>query len=69
MGNVLTIDNFAGSQSDYAVAWSFVDYLIGLQGMDAFMASLSEWATRSEELIAEHEPGWRESLGLPPTHD
>ena len=54
-----------GAASAYTVGESFVAYLVRDLGTDGFLETLHGWMSRPNELIEEHEPGWRESLGLP----
>jgi len=52
-------------EDNYVVGESFVRYLVELLTPLGFLETLTDWGLRSDELIELHEPGWRESLGLP----
>lgn len=54
-----------GAASVYTVGESLVTYLVGELGTGGFLDTLQDWIVRPLELIEKHEPGWRESLGLP----
>ncbi len=58
-----------GTASRYTVGESLVAYLVSELGRDGFLGTLSGWMTDPTVLIEEHEPGWRESLGLPKACD
>ena len=49
----------------YVLGESFVAYLIFQLDCDGFWTLLPTWAESGAELLNLHEPGWRESLGLP----
>lgn len=54
-----------GAASVYTVGESLVKYLIDELGEAEFLETLAVWASRPDVLIAQYEPSWRESLGLP----
>jgi hypothetical protein len=54
-----------GAAAKYTVGESLVEYLIGKLGALGFLATLADWIRAPYMMIVEHEPGWRESLGLP----
>jgi len=55
-----------GAAARYTVGESFVSYLLDNLGTIRFLATLRDWITCPDRMAAEHERGWRESLGLPP---
>ena len=61
-----SLSDGVGAASAYTVGESLVAYLVGELGPEGFFETLDDWGSRPAELIALYEPGWRESLGLPP---
>jgi hypothetical protein len=54
-----------GAASVYTVGKSLVTHLIDELGEAGFLETLAVWASSPDVLIAQYEPEWRESLGLP----
>ena len=54
-----------GAAARYTVGESLVSYLLDELGTARFLATLRDWIACPDRMAAEHEPGWRESLGLP----
>jgi hypothetical protein len=59
------LSNDVGAASVYTVGKSLVTHLIDELGEAGFLETLAVWASSPDVLIAQYEPEWRESLGLP----